>query len=166
MPAYDRSWTRDDVLALPNDGNRYELVNGQLLLTPAPRSIHQDAGLALYDLVSVFVKNHEIGHLSIAPADLEIRPGEIYQPDLFVVPLVDGRKPRTWAEYRTPLLVIEVSSPATARFDRAVKRPALQDAGVAEFWIVDLNARLVERWRPTDSRPEILLERLQTDSVS
>ncbi len=57
-------------------------------------------------------------------------------------------------------MVIEVSSPSTARYDRVVKRPAFQDAGVEEFWIVDLDARLVERWRPEDGRPDILLERL------
>lgn len=56
--------------------------------------------------------------------------------------------------------MIEVSSANAARYDRIVKRPAFQDAGVAEFWIVDLDARLVERWRPGDSRPEIVVRRL------
>lgn len=161
MPKVVRSWTRDEVLALPDDGNRYELVAGELLVTPAPRSLHQDAVLALYRWVEPFVRQHGLGHLSVAPADLKLRPGEINQPDLFVVPLVNGRRPRAWPEYRRPLLVVEVSSPATARYDRVVKRPAYQDAGVAEYWIVDLDARLVERWRPGDARPEVLTERLQ-----
>ncbi len=78
-----------------------------------------------------------------------------------MVPLIGGRRPREWAESQTPLLVIEVSSPATARYDRVVKRPAFQDAGVAESWIVDLDARLVERWCPADARPEIVIDRLQ-----
>lgn len=161
MPDVVRKWTRDQVLALPDDGNRYELVAGELLGTPAPPSLHQDAVLALYDWVAPYVRRNRLGHVSVAPADLELRPGEIYQPDLFVVPLVDGRRPREWAEYRRPLLVVEVSSPGTARYDRVVKRPAYQDAGVAEYWIVDLDARLVERWRPDDARPEMLTERLE-----
>ncbi len=161
MPDVVRTWTRDQVFALPDDGNRYELVAGELLVTPAPRSLHQDTVLALYDRVAPFVRRYGLGHVSVAPADLELRPGEIYQPDLFVVPLVDGRRPRAWPEYRRPLLVVEVSSPTTARYDRVVKRPAYQDAGVAEYWIVDLDARLVERWRPGDARPEILTERLE-----
>ncbi len=160
MPALARRWTREDIRALPEDGNRYELVAGELLVTPAPRMPHQDAVLALITVLAPFVRTHAIGHLVASPADLEIRPGEWYQPDLFVVPLNDGLRPRDWSEIRTPRLVIEVSSPSTARFDRVVKRPAFQDAGVEEFWIVDLDARLVERWRPEDGRPEILVERL------
>ena len=161
MPALARRWTREDVLALPDDSNHYELIAGELIVTPSPRSVHQDAVLSLAALLSAFVRAHAVGHLSIAPADLEIRPGEIYQPDIFVVPLVGGRKPRAWPEYRTPLLVIEVSSPTTARYHRTVKRPALQQAGVAEVWIVDLDARLVERWRPEDTRPEIAIDQLE-----
>ena len=160
MPALARRWTREDVLELPDDGNRYELVAGELGVTPSPRSVHQDAILALYDRLAPFVRAHQAGHLSIAPADLQIRPGEIYQPDLFVVPLLDGRKPREWHECGTPLLVVEILSPTTARFDRTIKRPALQQAGVGEVWLVDLDARLVERWRPDDTRPEVLIERL------
>ena len=160
MPALARRWTREDIRAFPEDGNRYELVAGELLVTPAPRMPHQDAVLALVRVLDPFIRGYAIGHLMASPADLEIRPGEWYQPDLFVVPLNDGRRPRDWNEIRTPRLVIEVSSPSTARYDRVVKRPAFQDAGVEEFWIIDLDARLVERWRPTDARPEILVPRL------
>ena len=160
MPQVSQPWTREAVLALPDDGNRYELVAGGLLVTPSPRSLHQDAVSLLAERIGPWVRAHTLGHIAHAPADLQLRPGEIYQPDLFVVPLVRGRKPLDWSEYRTPLLVIEVSSPATARYDRVVKRPAFQDAGVAEYWIVDLDARLVERWRPRDRRPEIVLDRL------
>ena len=167
MPAPVRRWTREDLLALPDDGNRYELVAGQLLVTPAPRWSHQDAVLGLIRLLDPFVRTHAIGHLLTSPADLQLRPGEWYQPDLFVVPLIDGRRPRDWDEVRTPRLVVEVSSPSTARYDRAIKRPAFQEAGVEEFWVVDLDARLVERWRPTESRPEVLVRHLrwQPDGV-
>jgi Uma2 family endonuclease len=51
-------------------------------------------------------------------------------------------------------------SPSTARFDRTVKRPFYQRVGVPEYWIVDLDARLVERWRPSDERPEIIIGKL------
>lgn len=133
---------------------------GQLLVSPSPRQAHQDAVRDLVLLLAPYVRAHRIGHLSFAPADLEIRPGESYQPDLFVLPLLEGgRRPREWSEAATPLLVVEVSWPSTARFDRVVKRPAFQDAGVAEFWIVDLDTRLVERWRPGDARPEIAIDR-------
>jgi Uma2 family endonuclease len=155
-----RQWTREEVLALPDDRNRYELVAGELLVTPSPRAVHQDAVTSLFRLIDPYVSDHHIGHVSLAPADLELRPGEIYQPDLFVVPWVDGRKPRQWREYGVPLLVVEISSPSTARYDRVVKRSAFQSAAVSEYWIADIDARLFERWRPDDTRPEIALEQL------
>ena len=160
MPAPSRRWTRDEVLALPDDRMRYELVDGELLVTPSPRALHQLAVTALMQEIGPFVRTQGVGYLLSSPADLEIRPGELYQPDLFVVPTAAGRRPRLWADFLTPLLVVEISSLGTARYDRVIKRPAFQGAGVAEFWIVDIDARLVERWRPADARPEILIDRL------
>jgi Uma2 family endonuclease len=76
---------------------------------------------------------------------------------VFVLPLVQGRRPRTPAEVVTPLLLIEVLSPSTAYVDRVVKRQRYQRLGV-EYWIVDLDARVVERLMPADARPELLTE--------
>jgi len=79
---------------------------------------------------------------------------------VFVVPVGAGR-PRTWEDIGGRLLLaVEVLSPTTARADRVVKRRKYQRAGVPEYWVVDLDARLVERWRPGDERPELLMERL------
>src|SRR5690242_20983532 len=78
------------------------------------------------------------------------------EPDLFAVPLVANRAPRTWEEAGRLLLAVEILSPATARADRQVKRRLYQQQGVPEYWIVDVDARLIERWRPNDERPEIL----------
>jgi Uma2 family endonuclease len=71
-----------------------------------------------------------------------------------------GKPPRRWDEITSLLLVIEILSPGTERHDRTVKRRRYQSAGVPEYWIVDLDARLVERWRPGDERPEVLADRL------
>ena len=161
MLALVRRWTRDEVLALPEDGMRYELIDGELLVTPSPRKVHQGAVAALLLEIAPYVRAQGIGEASMAPADLELRPGEIYQPDLFVTALVEGKPARDWADLPVPLLVVEISSPSTAHCDRVVKRPAFQAAGVAEFWIVDLDSRVVERWRPADDRPEVLIDRLQ-----
>jgi Uma2 family endonuclease len=82
------------------------------------------------------------------------------QPDVFVQGMVQGRPSRAWNSGAPLLLVIEVLSPSTARSDRTTKRRRFQRAGIPEYWIVDLDARIVERWRPDDRRPEILAERL------
>ncbi|MGH7535169.1 MAG: Uma2 family endonuclease [Gemmatimonadales bacterium] len=161
MPLPIADWTVERVLALPDDGNRYEAVDGQLLVTPAPSWLHQRAVQALYERLAPFIRTHRIGSVLWSPADIELDDRTLVQPDLFVTPLVEGRHPRTWREVLALLLAVEVLSPSSAHADRQVKRRRYQRQGVSEYWIVDLDARLVERWRPSDERPEILAERLE-----
>ena len=159
MPQASGNWTAEMVRALPDDRKRYELVDGELLVTPSPAWAHQTAVSALFRSLDPFVTTHQIGWLRFSPADISLGEDEILQPDLFVVPRAD-RPPRAWTDIRSLLLVIEVLSPGTARYDRLIKRRRYQRAGVPEYWIVDLDARVVERWRPEDERPEILSETL------
>lgn len=161
MPQPLADWTAARVLELPDDGNRYEVVDGELLVTPAPSLAHQAAIQALYERIKPYVHAHRIGRVLLSPADIELDPRTLVQPDLVVAPPVAGRLPRSWAEIGTLLLAVEVRSPATARADRQVKRRRYQRHGVPEYWVVDLDARLVERWRPSDDRPEILTDRLE-----
>jgi Uma2 family endonuclease len=157
----ETDWTAEMVRALPDDGNRYEVVDGLLLVSPSPRTVHQRAVVALSARFYPFTLRHGIGDTNHAPADIEFSPRRMVQPDVFVVPLIDGRKPRKWSEVKDLLIAIEVLSPSTAHNDRIVKREMFQDEGVPEYWIVDLDARLVERWRPDDERPEILEEAIE-----
>ncbi len=83
-------------------------------------------------------------------------PERLVQPDVFVVPLVDGRRPRSFGEAKRLLLAAEVLSPSTARQDRVEKRALYREESVAEFWIVDLDARTFERSTPADSRIDVL----------
>ena len=78
-----------------------------------------------------------------------------------MVPLINGRRPRAFSEVKRLLVAVEVLSPATARADRVAKRGLFREEGVAEYWIVDLDSRTVERSTPDDPRPEILAERLE-----
>jgi Uma2 family endonuclease len=161
MPQVSAPWTAEQVRALPSDGKRYEVVGGWLLVTPAPGLLHQRAVLAVAHLLAVFVSRHGLGEVLISPADIQFSDRDLVQPDVFVTPLVDGRRPRAWGEIRSLSLAVEVLSPSTARADRWVKRALYQGAGVAEYWILDLDARVVERWRPHDERPEILSNRIE-----
>lgn len=158
MPVHapDLDWTVDRALALPSDGNRYEVLDGELFVTPAPSWDHQTILTKLYDHLAIHIRDNQIGWLRWSPADIVFSPRRLVQPDLFVVPWRDGGPPRTWSDVTTLLLVVEVLSPSTARADRHRKRVIYQQQGVPEYWIVDGDARLVERWRPTDERPEIL----------
>ena len=160
MPQAARDWTVQRVLALPEDGNRYEVVDGELLVTPSPTFHHQDAVLALAVRLKPFVDSSGAAYLSISPADIELDERTLVQPDLFVFELPGGRRPERWKDITRILLAIEVLSPSSARADRFVKRRRYQRQGIPEYWIADLDSRLVERWRPGDDRPEILSETL------
>jgi Uma2 family endonuclease len=147
MASPQRRWTAAMVRELPDDGFRHEVVDGMHLVTPAPSWTHQDAVLQLARRLMDYVARHEIGHVVIAPADIEFDEHNLVEPDLFVVPLVGGKRPRAWEDVRALLLVVEVMSPSTASTDRLRKRRLYQRQGVAEYWIVDVDARAVERWR-------------------
>jgi Uma2 family endonuclease len=178
MVAPAKQWTVDAVRALPDDGRRYELIdanlhvngvavpNGDLAaldpaMTPSPAPRHQHRVLALARMLADYVDRERCGLVMISPADLELRTGSIVQPDIFVTRLFDGGPPPEWNVVSTLLLAVEVLSPSTARTDRIRKREYYQRAGVPEYWIVDNDAQVIERWRPGDDRPELLAERIE-----
>ena len=160
MPQAAHDWTVQRVLALPDDGNRYEVVDGELLVTSSPTFHHQDAIFALAWRLKPIVNASGSGYLSLSPADIELDERTLVQPDLFVFELPGGRRPEKWKDITRLLLAVEVLSPSTARTDRHLKRRRYQRQGIPEYWIVNLDSRLVERWRPQDDRPEILSETL------
>ncbi|MEO8452395.1 MAG: Uma2 family endonuclease [Gemmatimonadota bacterium] len=161
MPDTANQWTREQVLALPDDGNRYELVDGELLVSPSPRGPHQRGVMELLHLVHPYVKSHRLGYTITSPADLDLRSGQLVQPDFFVGGMVGKREPVEWEDYGIPILVAEILSPSTARYDRVTKRRRYQRSALPIYWIVDLDARLVEVWGPRDKGPTIVDGRLE-----
>jgi Uma2 family endonuclease len=159
MPA-TTTWTADMVRALPNDGKRYEVIDGELFVTPAPTLIHQRATFNVAIVLQPYVDAHGIGEVLLSPADVLTSEHVTVQPDVFVASLVEGRKPTSWNDVGTPVLAIEILSPSTARADRHVKRRLYQRERVPEYWIIDVDACLLERWRADDERPEILADRV------
>lgn len=158
MPDLLERWTAAQVRELPDDGKRYEVVDGELLVTPAPRYDHQDAVAQLWRRLDEYLQVVRVGHATISPADVELDKHTLVQPDVFVVKLVEGRRPKNWTDLQGLLLAVEILSPSSARADRTVKRRRYQREGIPEYWVVDVDARLVERWRPGDERPEILTD--------
>lgn len=152
-------WTAEMVRQLPDDGNRYEVVYGELFVTPAPRFNHQ----LLVSRVAVAIANYlaaePVGIMLTSPADISWGRDVLVQPDVFVIPR-DEAATRDWARLRTLLLVVEVLSPSTARADRFTKRRRYQEAGVPVYWIVDGDEQCVEVWTPAAELPEVETERL------
>ena len=158
MPAHETYWTLDMVRALPQDGQRYEVLDGILLVSPAPSYRHQVAVSLLYEILAPYTRQNGIGRTLTSPAEIELSDTRLVQPDVFVVPAQINAN--TWRDITDLLLAAEVISPSTARWDRFDKRTAYQEKNVPEYWVVDLDARAFERWRPGDKRPELLDTRL------
>jgi len=161
MPTLKQHWTVDDLEDLPDDGNRYEVIDGELFVTPAPSLRHQEAIAELHVLLREYLSREKVGHAFFAPADVVFSRTRAVQPDLLVVPLVDGRRPERIDDARQLLLAIEVLSPSSACADRVAKRVLFRNEGIAEYWVVDLDARTIERSTPADPRVEILADRVE-----
>lgn len=152
----DGPTTIADLLALPEDGLRHELLDGAHVVTPAPAYIHQAVHSALFAELLRALDGTSGYEVLSGPADIILGPRTLVQPDLFVARVHAKRRPRTWKDLGVPVLVVEILSATSAIRDRGAKRRIYQEVGVTEYWIVDLDARLVERWKPPDRRPEIV----------
>lgn len=152
-----RDWTVDELALLPDDGNRYEIVDGELLVTPAPGRLHQRG---VRELVRQFLPYLEQTNLELyfAPTAVRWGPRSEVEPDLLVLPIVRDDTKRYIDGLRSLRLAVEVLSPSSARADRHVKRLAYLANGVPDYWIVDLASRFVERWRPGSEAPEVLTD--------
>jgi len=153
-------WTADDLDLLPNDGNRYEVVEGELFVTPSPLLPHQAVSGALHARLFDFVKARRIGWAFAAPGDVHVNRKSRVLPDIFVLPRTTTRMPKSWKDAPTPILVVEILSDSTAMRDLGAKSKLYNRAGVAEYWIVDWeerNVRVIRRGEPdivTDDRIE------------
>ena len=169
MPAtIEHYWLPADLEQFPEgDGCKYECIDGVLLVTPAPRVVHVAALAVLGEQIVLFLSGQGHGRRVISStADLRPEPTTVVEPDLFVLRAPATAKTRL-DDPTCAVLIAEVLSPSTAKRDRGIKRMLYQRVGVPEYWIVDLDARLIERWTPSDARPEILREQLTwTDPVS
>jgi len=152
-------WTAEMVRHLPDDGNRYEVVFGELLVTPAPRLDHQLLVSRLAVAIAKYLEQEPVGVMLTSPADISWGRDVLVQPDVFVVPREEAAS-HEWSRIRTLLLVVEVLSPSTARADRFTKRRRYQEAEVPWYWIVDGEEQRVEVWTPGAELPAIEAERL------
>jgi Uma2 family endonuclease len=149
MPAIRRRWTPEAVRSLnaaTASWPRYELIEGELLVTPSPGDPHQLAIGELFLLISPYVDQQEPGLTFLSSSDVTLRADCVAQPDLYVTPA---------SQAESLLLAVEVVSPSSVRTDRVTKRDFYMDSGVAEYWVVDIDARIVERWMPSASTPAV-----------
>ena len=138
---------------LPNDGNRYELIDGVLYVSAAPRDLHQLVLQALSDVVSPYARRLRLGRVYVAPFDVFMDPASqtCVEPDMLFV--AASRLPiiRDRGVYGAPDLVIEILSESTWRVDLGDKRELYQRCAVQEYWAVDTDAKEVLVYRFAES---------------
>lgn len=153
-------FSADMVRALPDDGNRYETVHGELLVTPAPRAWHQEVLARLLVALRTYLESQPVGHALASPADISWGPDILVQPDIFVADLGEART-MDWSRIKNLLLAVEVLSPSSVRYDRFTKRRLYQEVGVSTYWVVDLDRHEVETWTPEATFPVTVRDTLR-----
>ena len=148
MPDTLDHWTLTGLHRLPDDGNRYELVRGQLFVAPAPSYAHQRLASVLGGLMQSYVEAHRLGEVAHPRSIIRIGDDTEVEPDLMVRP-VPSPLPMRWEDAPLPILVVEISSGTTRHGDRVEKRNLYRDLGIPDYWIVDGERRIVRVVRPS-----------------
>jgi len=152
-------YTAEEVVAFPYDGRRYEVVHGELLVTPAPRLHHELLVARLIQALANYLDREPVGTVLGSRGDIVFGTHTKVEPDVFVVPS-DEIRALDWKQVRHLLLVTEVLSPSSRRFDRYTKRVEFQRQGVPLYWVVDGETEQVEEWTPRAETPVIRQDRL------
>jgi len=147
MAANTKVWTLDELHGLPDDGNKYELIHGELFVTPSPTNDHEEIGARLTRILDPYVAANGLGYVLHPRAIIRFQGSEV-EPDL----MVRRRHPSPkdgWAAAPIPILVVEIGSPSTRRRDREHKRDFyIDDVAVPEYWIVDPERREIVVVKP------------------
>jgi Uma2 family endonuclease len=144
-----RAWTRADLDRLPDDGNRYEVLGGELLVTPPPSDLHEEIVAWLTMRLTPFVRDNHLGMVYHPRSVVQIGD-EQTEPDLMVRPIAPLRG---WDRAPRPILVVEVTSRSTRQRDLVAKRQFYVESGIAEYWVVDRERELVLQIRGVEERP-------------
>ena len=143
-------FTYEDYLRLPDDGKQYQIVGGELYMSPAPVPYHQRILLNLSMVLQHFVAERDLGSVWIAPCDIVLSDEDVVEPDLFFI-----SKERedivgdTYIE-EAPDLAVEILSPSTSKLDRTIKMRLYERSGVREYWVVDPERKRIEVLNLTD----------------
>ena len=134
----ERPLTYDDLLAMPDDLNHYEIINGVLLVSPAPNRAHQLTSIRLFRVLDAFTERHGLGDICYAPVDVRLTPFSVVEPDLL---FIRTERLAIYTEKGVvegpPDLVVEIVSPSSTRIDAIDKAALYASAGVPEYWLTN-----------------------------
>ena len=145
-----------DLVATPDDGKRYELVEGDLFVTPSPNPVHQRVSRQLLLPLQSYFDDRSIGEVFYAPIDLILTNQDVFVPDLVVVSRPQSITKR--GIEGAPLLVVEILSPSTRKRDRGLKARRYAELGVEHYWIVDPLKKRLECHRLSEGVFRLLID--------
>jgi Uma2 family endonuclease len=153
MPSIHMRLTYRDILALPEDLLRHELIDGEHIVSPAPGTQHQRVSRNLVIEVGVFLRRHPLGEILFAPFDVVLSDHDMVEPDLIYI--AAGRAGRQLNEKRLvgpPDLAVEILSPSTRRLDETRKLRLYERFGVTEYWLIDPDEKTIRIHRLVKER--------------
>ncbi len=160
----NKRWTYDDYINLPDDHNIYEIIEGNLYMTPAPTPKHQNVSLNLAFLIKRYLKEHLIGKIYESPIDVLLGQQTVVQPDVLFI-LTENLSIITDKNIQgAPDLVIEIYSPGTIQKDRILKVKSYAKFGVKHLWLIDPDNQTLEAFE-LDKETYRLVECLAGEEV-
>ncbi len=142
-----RVYTYQDYLALPDDGRRYEIIKGEIYMSPAPNLEHQRVSGNLFGTIWTYLQTHPVGEVYSAPADVILSDIDVLQPDLIFISKENFDCLTRAHVQGAPDLVVEVLSPGTEKRDRTLKLQKYSEFGAQEYWMANEEKATVEIWR-------------------
>lgn len=137
-------WTYEAYAALPEDGLRYEIMQGVLSMTPAPEPEHQRVSKKIAFCFYGQIDAKGLGEIFYAPIDVTLSDKDVFQPDVLVILHEHRDRIQEKRIVGAPDLIVEILSPSSLVTDRVIKRRAYEEAGVAEYWLVDPKQQAIE----------------------
>ena len=161
----DDGYTYEDYEKLP-EGAPYQLIGGDLVMTPAPALYHQEISGRLFVKLHEFIKEKDLGYIYYAPVDVYLTAENVYQPDILFI-----RKNRSDIIKKRrimgpPDIVIEILSPSTAYYDLREKFKVYEQCGVQEYWIIDHRAKKIEVYNGINKKFQLSHEAEQEGVIS
>jgi len=150
--------TYDDLAAMPEDRNRYEIIDGELYVTPAPNLKHQIVIKKLVGVLDRFVCEHDLGFVIMAPTDVVLSPQNVVEPDVLFVSKSRLQRLTSKNIQGAPDLAVEVLSESSRKTDEITKRHLYERYGVTEYWVVDPEIDVVKVYRGGTRVAELSLE--------
>jgi Uma2 family endonuclease len=149
----DRPLTIDDLEAMPDDGQRYELLQGELIVSPSPGGIHQEILGELFGLLREVVRREKLGRAIFAPFDVQFSPNDVVQPDLIYIRQSQLGQYTNRRFAGAPAFIVEIVSPSSGGYDRVRKAALYLNSGVEEYWVVDPGNRRILVHDPASGEP-------------